>query len=442
MITLKIPYTTSIESSQIIKDLRTQYSCVLRTAYNRFHEDLKQKDVRENCRQLNNIEQLNSWLLQSAVMDGQALQTRFKNEKVVFGGKKNLSLRTENKISKEEFKEKRLSCVSSQGETSCKGNRMFDFSKLIEGTLTFKVNKNCHLELNIPKQRKNYQEKLKTIQNLSQTNDLTVTVKLDDKFVYLIYEEPKVQSLKLLETRYLGIDLNPNHVGISVIEDVQRNQNVLYVQDFDLSTITEKLIKEKNSSDSKRFKYLNNKLNHEVIQVAKQISLIALKFNCKFVFLEKLDKNFNTGNTNKGHDFNRLVRNLWKKTNFVENLEKRLQLVGIKSFKVNPAYTSYIGNLRHDFFDPCNAACEIARRGYEVIIKKNRQFYPKDLNIKTSLTNQWKKETFEGCKSWKDICLKIKNLKLRYRVLLEDASPYMQFKMLSEKSMIKIYQFS
>ena len=441
MITLKLPYTTNEQNSQIIKDLRSQYSCVLRTAYNRFHEGLKQKDVREQCRQLNGIERLNSWLLQSAVMDGQALQTRFKNEKVIFGGKKNLRLRTENKISKEEFKEKRLSCVSSQGEALHKGNRMFDFSKLVEGTLIFKVSRKQHIDLQIPKQRKNYQEKLKTIQNLSQTNDLTVTVKLDDKFVYLIYDEPKTLENKLLETRYLGIDLNPNHVGISVMEDVQGTQNVLYVQDFDFSEITEKLMKEKNSSSSERFKYLNNKLNHEVIQVAKQISLIALKFNCKFVFLENLDKNFNTGNTNKGHNFNRLVRNLWKKCNFVETLEKRLQLVGIKSFKVNPAYTSYIGNLRHEYFDSCNAACEIARRGYEVIIKKNRQFYPKDLNIKTSLENQWKKETLEGCKSWKDICLKIKNLKLRYRVLLEETN-FKQFKMLSKKSMINIYQFS
>ena len=369
------------------------------------------------------------------------MQTRFKNEKIVFGGKKNFELRKQGKISSEEFKEKRLSCVSSQGETLHKGNRMFDFSKLVEGTLIFKVSRKQHIDLQIPKQRKNYQEKLKTIQNLSQTNDLTVTVKLDDKFVYLIYDEPKTLENKLLETRYLGIDLNPNHVGISVMEDVQGTQNVLYVQDFDFSKLTQKITSEKNSSDSNRFKYLNNKLNHEVIQVAKQISLIALKFNCKFVFLEKLDKDFNTGDTNKGHNFNRLVRNLWKKCNFVENLEKRLQLVGIKSFKVNPAYTSYIGNLRHEYFDSCNAACEIARRGYEVIIKKNRQFYPKDLNIKTSLTNQWKKETFEGCKSWKDICLKIKNLKLRYRVLLEETN-FKQFKMLSKKSMINIYQFS
>ena len=88
MITLKLPYITESDSdNNLISEIRRQYSAVVRTAYNRFRMGLKQKEVRDYCKTLKNIDLLNSWLLQCGVMEGKQLQTRNKTNIVVFGGK-------------------------------------------------------------------------------------------------------------------------------------------------------------------------------------------------------------------------------------------------------------------------------------------------------------------------------------------------------------------
>ena len=437
MITLKLPYITESDSdNNLISEIRRQYSAVVRTAYNRFRMGLKQKEVRDYCKTLKNIDLLNSWLLQCGVMEGKQLQTRNKTNKVVFGGKKWLKLRSQDKITKEEWSNRRLLPLNIQGEQLHKGNRSFDFSSIgSENKLTLKLNRKTHIELTIPKQRKNYQRKLQLIENLTATKDLTVSVRLTDKFIYLSYEEPKKQNIVLKEDSYMGIDLNPNHIGISIFKGTQ----VVHTQSFDFSKIAKAITSEHNSSDSSRFKYLNNKLQYETIIVSKVISQLAKAYHCKFVFIEDL-KRIDTNDSGLGRKFNRLTRNLWKRGIFESSLQKRLSLANIKMFKVNPAYSSFIGNLQYDYFDPCNAACEIARRGYEVIILKNKKFYP-TMNIKTSIKNQWKEDNIEGCTSWKKLFNQVKNSKLRYRVPLESCD-FRRFKMLSKRSHVEIYVFS
>ena len=100
----------------------------------------------------------------------------------------------------------------------------------------------------------------------------------------------------------------------------------------------------------------------------------------------------------------------------INNLEKRCSINGQKLYKVNPAYSSFIGNLQFNFDDPINASLEIGRRGFECIIKKTKQFYP-ELKLKEELKSQWKdKFNLDDFKTWKDLFGFIKNLELRYRV--------------------------
>jgi len=104
MKTIKLPYKSSKDLTPIIK----QYSCVVRYCYNRFIEGNVEKEVRYLTKSLSNIDLLNSWSIQCAIKDAKAIHTRFKGEKVIFGGKKNFILRCKNKISKEEYQLKRL----------------------------------------------------------------------------------------------------------------------------------------------------------------------------------------------------------------------------------------------------------------------------------------------------------------------------------------------
>ena len=97
-------------------------------------------------------------------------------------------------------------------------------------------------------------------------------------------------------------------------------------------------------------------------------------------------------------------------------MSKRCSINGQKLFKINPAYSSFIGNLQWNFEDPVNASLEIARRGYEVIIKKTKQFYP-ILTLKEGLISQWKdKINLDNIIDWKELFILIKNAGLRYRV--------------------------
>lgn len=407
MKTIKLSYKTAEDLTSILK----QYSNVVRYSYNRFLEGKTEKDIRLLTESLNSIDLLNSWLIQCGIKDGKAIQTRFKNEKVIFGGKYNLINRLKNKISKEEYQLKRLCPINIQGEELKQGNRLFKLDIIENNQIIFKLNRNKHIELKLPNLRNNIKKELFKLQQLNEVKQnqkgYTYSVRFDLQNVYISFEEFKQEPIKTSENRYLGIDLNPDTIGISVLE----NDKVIHTQEFSLKPIFNKILNERLSSNSERMKYFQNKLKFETFEISKSISLLAKKFNCKSVFIE--DLHFKEKSTIKIS--NRKNKNLWKRELFINNLTKRLNILGIKLYTVNPAYSSFIGNLMYDYTDAVNASIEIARRGFEYRIKKNKAgFYPKLL-----VKHQWKEMATEYT-DWKKFYLEIKNLKLKYRVSLDE----------------------
>src|SRR5574343_1592700 len=284
------------------------------------------------------------------------------------------------------------------GELASNGNRKFKLD-LFNDKIIYKHSRLEHFELKIPKLRGSYKE----LYNL-QENPRTYSIKLTDKYIFISFEEVK-ETNKLKENRYLGIDLNPEFIGISIKED----DKILYTKLYSVKKLTDKIINLKVNSSDPKFKSLNNKLNHEILEVSKDISILSKQFNCKFIFIEDLSFNGNTYS-------NRKNKNLWKRDILINNLEKRCSINGQKLYKVNPAYSSFIGNLQFNFDDPINASLEIGRRGYECIIKNTKQFYP-EIILKEELRNQWKdKLNLDNIKSWKELFNLVKNLGMRYRV--------------------------
>jgi len=429
--TIKLPYKTTEDLTPILK----QYSNVVRYSYNRFLDGKTEKDIRELAKSLNNIDLLNSWLIQCGIKDGKAIQTRFKNEKVVFGGKCNLINRLKNKITKDEYQIKRLSPVNIQGEELKQGNRSFKLDIIENNQIIFKLNKSAHIKLELPHLRNNIKNELFKLQQLNEVKQnqkgYTYSIRFDLKHIYISFEEFKNEQVKILnENRCLGIDLNPDTIGISVLDDGK----VIHAQEFSLKPIFNKILNEKLSSNSDRMKYFQNKLKFETFEISKSISLIAKQFNCKSVFIE--DLHFKGSSPIKLS--NRKNKNLWKRELFVNNLTKRLNIEGIKLYSVNPAYSSFIGNLQYDYTDAVNASIEIARRGFEYRIKKNKKgFYPKLL-----VKHQWK-EMVTKFTDWEKFYLEIKNLKLKYRVSLNEVK--FKFNVFqqnsSHKSMVLNYVF-
>jgi hypothetical protein len=432
-----MPYTTDDASLKEIHSLMKQFSSVVRFSYNRYFEGINDiKEIKSLLKGLNNIERLNSKQIEYAILDGKDVYTRFQNKKVIFGGKNNFYERCKGKISNDEFKINKLSPITCQGTTNNKGNSYFELNIIDNNQIIFKVNRNLHIPLYLPSLRKNIQKDLFKLQELNNIKfgekGYKFCVKLDLKYIYISFEEFKNEEKRLpSKERYLGIDMNPNNIGISIME----NDKIIHTQEFSLKELTNKFINSKLSIDSEKAKYFQNKIQHETIEISKKISLLAKYYNCKAVFIE--DLSFKQKDAGKGKNYNRKNNNLWKRNVFIENLYKRLFIEDIKLYRINPAYSSIIGNLQYDYSDAVNASIEIVRRGIECIIKKNKgNFYP-NLLIK----DQWK-ETFIKCADWKEIYLKIKNSKLKYRVSIEEClHSYKVFQLNSRKSKVKTFVF-
>lgn len=407
MITINLPYKIeNIEDIQTIVEYQKQYSNVLRSVYNRKKEGMSDIDIRSYMKTISYS--VNCWLIESAIYEAKAmLQT---NKPVIFGSKKQFIRRCKGLISNEDFKKSRLSKFYSIGQANQKGNRFFTLNIIDDNEVIFKPNRNTKIRLKLPNLKPNIKKDLHKLELLAKSCELSYTIKLDSEQIYFMFEEPKSNEIiQNQKERFLSLDLNPNHIGLSITEYINNEFKIIHTQEFDLTDF----IKISN----------HNKIKFETLEISKTIINILKHYKCKYLFLE--DLKMVGKNHNKGKSLNKLINNSWFRNLLSNNLQKRCNILGIKTYKINPAYSSYIGNIQHNYSDPINASIEVGRRGYEVIVLRNKdKFYP-DLHIKDSLLHQWKEmdiDRYVG--SWKELCLYIKNSKLRYRVPMDEAAKH------------------
>ena len=425
MKTIKLKIMNTIDLNYELKT----YNSVVHFAYNRFHDDrsAKEKDIRSQVNQLFKGK-LNSWLLQCAIKDGKAIQERNNDKKVVFGGKTLYKRYLRKLINKEEFIKQKQIPISSQGEILKKGNRMFDFH-FDSQSLVFKISKDKHIDIQLGNIHKNLQKELNKINELSYDKKATVSIRLNNDYIWITYDEKLLNNSmnfsELKDNRIMGLDLNPNYIGLSVIEfDKENNFKVLHKQVFELKGLTDK-----NTTKSKR--------QYEIIKICHTINGLINYWKCKKLSIE--DLNIKQCDKGQGKNVNRLCNNVWDRTLVTNKLLLLSNIYGYELVKVNPVYSSFIGNLIYgnsDTPDMVAASIEIARRGYKKYEKK--WFYPV-FNI-DCLDEQWK-QTLTGVKDWKNAFLKIKNSKVKYRVLLNDITQNAVFSKFNRKSKITIYSF-
>ena len=174
------------------------------------------------------------------------------------------------------------------------------------------------------------------------------------------------------------------------------------------------------STDPKQ-KAQNAKLKHEVIHICKDIVEYCIQNNIAHLALEALK--MAPKQHNKGKVFNKLVNNKWVRSLIVQQITKRCALAGVNLHTIHPAYSSIIGNLTYQIYDPCASAAEMARRCIEIVCsstdKKKRYSLPPVTKKVDDLLNQWKKEANPTTYTdWKEIGAFLKNSKVRYRVPL------------------------
>lgn len=396
----------------ILYDMRV-YSSAVRMAFNRFAEGFSENQI---TKYLNTRFTCNCWLKRSAIKDAHGLWDSSKQKSIVFGGKWNLSQYLKGLITKEQFKYNRLVPLCSVGEYQFKGNRLFSFD-LPNNRVIYKPSRGVRKEIQFCPVKKKLAQELATVQELADQKKMPVTVKFTDKHLFLTYDESLIynEAYKgLKHNRVLGIDMNPNYIGVSVIEfDKHDEFKVLHKEVFDLTRLTKPSGK---ASTDKKSKYFTNKLKHETLAIAHKINKMVDYWKCSKLAIE--DLSIKPVNQNKGKSFNRLCNNRWERQLFVNKLKMLAGIHRYELVEVNPAYSSIVGNFAYGSPttpDMVAASIEIARRAYKQFEKG--WFYPR-FNVETP--NELWKQTLDGVKTWKDLFRKVKEVGLKYRFLLSD----------------------
>lgn len=415
MITLSLPLILDKTDLEFIKNLQRMQSSVIRAAYKAASKGMAEKEVRASVTE--NIKgQIDSWFIQSAVKKGMG---DYKSDKSqgrksrIYGGRKHFRDRSAGKITKEEWKERRLQHLYIIGQASQKGNRKFEFH---EDKIIFKPYFGKKIEIRLPVIKKNWSLLWKQAVLMASVNLIPITVSISQTMIYLTFDDEKVRKEvktkpKTIKTRYAGIDMNPNYIGISIFDGGRLVETKL----FSLKSMTG------------QHKINHDKLEFETIEVTHHIGRWLQHMQVHHLFIENLK--FNTGDSGFGKHFNRLTKNHWKRNKFKDILGKYF-----KFSEISPAYTSVIGNVLYPSYpDPVAASMEVARRGYEIFVLKSKKFYP-DVPCQTYLSTLWKNEIVPDVHTWKELADFLKKTGLKYRVPLPSVESFRIFQ--SSKSLL------
>lgn len=387
------------------------YSSIVRYAFNRLQENnsttLTYQDVIKKFI-------LNSHLCNCAVREAYGIIKRFKKDefpkKFYFG---DIKRRSKNLISHEEFKQSRNLGLFSEGENGCaKGNRLFKID-LQHNSVIYKRSRNEHIELKIIEKLSDKRKRILESLYLTMENKISpASFRVKDDNLYISYDESIVESYRkfknLKQNRVLGIDLNPNYIGLSILEfDSKDKFKVIHKRVYDLSEL--------NESET------TNKVKFELQQIDNEILKLCKHFKVSKLVVE--DLKFKKDNRFWSKKLNRLCKNKFRYSTIKQHLNTLCNVYGVEFIEVNACYSSFVGNFCYgsgETPDMVAASIELARRGYKKFQKE--WFYPPLIDgerIKEVLENQWKKELKLAYKSWKTFFNQIKKLGLKYRFQLD-----------------------
>lgn len=496
------------EHKELIVEYQRQYSILLHSAFKYFEKEKELKsvftyiisssDLIKKLKDLNNIELMNSWFIQSSIKEAYQLFKsyqsklnkyeeklkrksillnkfeRTKDEKkelrklfkvhkpnVTFGDKANFIQRCKQQISKDEFKSSRLNPLYSIGTAKpYKGNRFFRILESLD-KIIFQPKCKEKYTLSLVGVTKNYKKIVKKLFHFQELKELPITYKLYNDYIYISFDESKLYeyNFKKIKDRYMSLDLNPNYIGWSIVDWKDssnfkviksgvysfKNLNELYKDKFKIEKV--------DSSDSRKI-YISNKRNYEIIEVAKNLINKCCYFKVENFVIE--DLNIKACDKNKGKNYNRLCNNNWIRNKFINNLKKRCSIYNLQFIEVLPQYSSFVGNIIFrslNLPDMVLSSIELSRRSYEfkhqyilknkektknivkIDINNNKVF--KDLFIKSM-------EEFNVQEIFKDVVDAYyyfkRNSKIMYRVSLDQFSSYFR-EFFSRHSRMQIYNF-
>jgi len=175
--------------------------------------------------------------------------------------------------------------------------------------------------------------------------------------------------------RYMAIDLNPTCWGYSVLERIDDEGDghfrILFAESLDLSELCKKLgLKSDHPVQLKQ----NRKREHEWIFAMHYLIDKANHFRCGHFVMEDLQFGAETSMF-YSTEARRKINNLWNRGLIDTKITSLCIENGIDLIRVNPSYSSFIGNIKYrQFEDACSASIEIGRRG--MFKYQEGKFYP------------------------------------------------------------------
>ena len=415
MITLKKRHNLS---DKYFIDFTNQFNSVVRFAYNRRVKDgiTKLSELEKIVKtKMENIDLLDASWIKCAVKKSTELQT---DSKLYFGGKKNFFKRKYKKIDSYD----KNSPIEMRGSKSdSNGNRKAD----LKGNLfIFKPVKGKEYEIKLDLS-KNEKRMLDVIEEECKSGKNYFNFEISKDYVYISFNEPVLEKHEFKKDRFLGIDLNPNWIALSILD---KGTNEIYKELIDLRKL--------NKCDINKKKYELSILNKHIISICKQ-------YKVEFVCLE--DLSIKSSDKGKGKSYNKLLNNDWNRNFVVSNLVKLMNINDIGYRMVNPFYTSFMGQLKNiEDYDSIAASKEVAFRGYLMI--RGIKVYDYVNEYLNGLVNTHWKEMLPNIDTYKDLYKYFKTKKKSknsYRFLFNDTEKlkWSYFSLKSNKSMIDLIRF-
>ena len=395
MQTLSIPYACAPDDAVFLERLRRIQSAAIRTAYANA-EGRSETDLRDLVKARHSGAEADAWLLHCATREGLAKRKIRPDGRMVFGGRKNLTRRRDGLIGPEEWKAFRLQPLTSLGDRIYAGNRHFRLAP--DGlTCVLRVYGRA-VTLRLVQMHGKWGTLIRQVAALAAAGEINLTFRLGRKLEVTFdpmdlrklppgrtlreakaadggarrgrpasSDKPQVgrswpadvprpvhpewrDSVAIRHGRALGIDLNPNWIGLSVIENRNDASHLSETRMVDHALV--RLGLPPGTSDEA--------MRETLAAVCARVIGMARNHGADLIVLEKgLGKLRSSG---RNRSLNRLI-NGWCRTVFAAMLTRKARLAGLTVIEVWGGYSTTLGNLAFEAPDACASACEVARRG-------------------------------------------------------------------------------
>ena len=220
--------------------------------------------------------------------------------------------------------------------------------------------------------------------------------------------QSKIQKEKMLEGKIEGrsvnIDLNPGDIGYCVLQKDDTAEEGYRIIAAGRLSWESLMNKDGAASSSAKAKRMNNKRKNAVALALKLLFNVAIHYKCSEFIMEDLDFS-DTAVSDKSRESNRKCNNIWYRKLSDNIINRRCVENGIRLVKTNACYTSFMGNIKHDFCDSTNASVEIGRRG--LLRYNGGSFYPqmtmrdRDTMMSVAVSGDKGDAHDFTCESWK-----------------------------------------